>query len=180
MDRVFHVKQTISRDNVVAEFVRLCVAWNKTHRIIGGDPLRLLEQSEEAWINLLDVRKGFTHFVDVGAGSGVAGVPLLWIDSSAQIAFVEPDAKKASFLLEFGRSLSVLGRIKVVADRVEIVSRETVVGLSSGATVMLFARAFSGSKSLQEVAAASEFSSDAWFCFEEKNNHFNFAPLKII
>jgi 16S rRNA G527 N7-methylase RsmG len=152
--------------------------WNSTHRILGRDIDSIVAQSEEALKNWLKDYESLPNAViDVGAGSGVGTVPLLWLNPDVKIYFIEPDVKKAAFLLSLSREPEFKSRTKVVSERVELVSRETV-GLGQNPGVLLV-RAFSGDKSLSEVVQKSQFKNDVWFNFETKNESFYYSPLKI-
>jgi 16S rRNA G527 N7-methylase RsmG len=120
--------------------------------------------------------------VDVGAGQGIVGVPALLEYPLARVCFVEPDRRKAAFLMDLKLSLGVpySARIKVVCDRIERVSRETVAREGHGPTLLL-ARAFSSSISLLEALQASEFSSCPAYAFTTTagGQKFIFEALKL-
>jgi len=176
------VKQFQTKEEVSAKFLEACKAWNKIHRIIGSNPELLLSQSESAWVETLssgDISPDC--FVDVGAGSGIAAIPLLWLKPESKVVFVELDQKKSSFLYHLVGALSEKERLFVVPAKIERVSRETIGGLVGNECLnpVFFARAFSGDIDLRTAIKKSAFSRDAWLCFEEKNQTFVFSPLKI-
>lgn len=158
-----------NRDALRGQFLENCEVWNKTHRIFGSQIASRVDESEKAlagWEGLSVSRT----VIDVGAGSGLMTLPLLWLKPEVSVVWVEPNKKKASFLSWFKLSLpgSVSSKIVVIAEALELVSRETVSTWPE--PIALVARAFSGEKTLHETVSSSAFVGLPVWVFDQKNN----------
>lgn len=149
-------------------FLRAVLAWNRVHRIIGreGDFLERVKESEEALENLIEQVGPDQGLVDIGAGSGLLGMPWVWMSPSSRICFVEPDFKKSSFLMAYIGDQKLASRASVVSKPFETVSRETIDQACPGQKVFV-ARAFAGAKDLAQVVKESAFSGEKFFLFEK-------------
>lgn len=154
--------------------------WDTTHRLVGRlSPEVLIEQSVEALNDLHpSVVSPTTLFVDVGAGSGLLGIPALNLFPSLKVLFVEPDPKKAAFLRHylFGVQKELGKRSFVQTQLMQNVSRETLEKLKD-LTPVLFARAFSGEHSLQEAVDDSVFAGRQLFVFRSDGPRHFFEKL---
>ena len=61
--------------------------------------------------------------VDIGAGSGVPGLPMRIVDPEIALTLVEAKRKRISFLLAIGRELDLSG-VKVIEGRAEVLVQE--------------------------------------------------------
>jgi 16S rRNA G527 N7-methylase RsmG len=147
-------------------YIEALERWNKKHRIIGsGRAVALIDESLAA-LSTSSLRVG-DCLVDIGAGGGVLGVPWLWMNDTNQTIFVEPNKKKAAFLIEHLAS-SQLGynkRFLVISEKFEQVPRQNISAFVKRRSV-LASRAFSGTRALAEVIELSEFKGEEFFVFE--------------
>ena len=60
---------------------------------------------------------------DLGSGAGFPGLPLKIVRPAANVALIEPQNKKATFLKEVIRALKLTG-VHVIAERAETLARE--------------------------------------------------------
>jgi 16S rRNA G527 N7-methylase RsmG len=148
-------------------FLSSVLAWNKIHRIIGreGDFASRIKESEQALKGLIASQSNTLHLVDIGAGSGLLGFPWLWLRDSSKLVLVEPDMKKAAFLLSFVAQEGLATRVLVLSSPFELVSRETIDVFAPAPRVFV-ARAFAGSKSYLQVIQESRFASEKFFTFD--------------
>ena len=160
---MFHVKQ------LREDYIRQVKAWDRVHRLIGRERFEsLLGESEEA---LQSLDPTLTTLVDIGAGSGVLGAPWLWLggsEASRKLVFVEPDPKKAAFLVTWQASLPNTFReqVLVLGQRFENVPRETIDRFAQDRRVFV-ARAFAGDCSFVEACRNSRFAEENFFTFEK-------------
>jgi hypothetical protein len=159
--------------------------WDKSHRLIGAiSPSLLVDQSLEAFKDsFLDSPN--TSFVDVGAGSGIVGIPLLLTFNHLKVVFVEPDLKKSSFMLSFlsGTQLIKSKRALVISDLLQNVSCETLEKFFETNQITLLTRAFSGPKSLNDAYKDSSLSKYPLYDFNKqltplKSEKFTFSLLQ--
>jgi 16S rRNA G527 N7-methylase RsmG len=168
---MFHVKQNSIKELYISELR----AWNRTHRLTGSNDIDLLySESLQALKSLPSEPSGL---IDIGAGSGILGVPALLLPSQPKVCFVEPDIKKASFLLQLKSKVRAIdpviaNNMTIVIKEIQDVSRETIEQLFSGPFIMV-ARAFSGQYSLKDAVAKSELRNlDVFFFAPTHNNKF--------
>ena len=149
-------------------FAAQITAWDKIHRLVGrSDPRELIAQSVEALQGLNpDTLKGPKLLVDVGAGSGLVGIPALNMFHDLQVLFVEPDSKKTAFLRNYlyGVQKELAPRCSVGTQLLQDVSRETNQSQALLEPV-LFARAFSGEISLADAVQNSVFAGHQLFVY---------------
>ncbi len=155
----FHVKQSD-----ILDYAQAISEWDAKHRIVGKtDPRILIEQSIEALNNA--GLKAPLCVVDIGAGSGLVGIPWLYANENNKAIFVEPDKKKCAFLHYYlSARLRLAGRYMVLSQIIQSVSRETVDTFSSGQCVFL-SRAFSGDETLEDSLAASSLRGEKFYVF---------------
>jgi len=155
---LFHVKQ------LRESYLNSVLAWNKIHRIIGRehDFATRIKESEHALSTLLPATP---HIVDIGAGSGLLGIPWLWLQEQGNVVLVEPDAKKSSFLLQFVAQNGLSERLSILPQTFETVSRETLDRLCPPPRAFV-TRAFAGFKDFDQVKGESAFSKEDFFVFE--------------
>ncbi len=170
------------RAKLVECYLSLANQWNKKHRLFGSDISARLSESEKALKTWPPLAHGEV-FVDVGAGAGVLGFPLLWLNPASVCVFVESDQKKASFLMALKTAIGVdyKERFFIVPKRLEDVSRETVLGFGfepSGAT--LFARAFSGPRNIEDSVRDSVFREAPLWVFTKKNSQYQLSQLHFL
>lgn len=155
-------------------FVQAVEAWDRSHRIVGKESAQLLvDQSVEALEAFFIAHpKSYNCLLDIGAGSGLVGFPALFINDAIKVVFVEPDLKKAAFVVSFLSTLEANFRLRarVCAQNVEDVSRETVLNFSKVGRIAHLARAFSGPMSLTESIKASKLSDCPVFQFKVDEN----------
>ncbi len=103
------------------DYLALLERWNRTYNLTAiRDPREMLVK------HLLDslamarfVESG--RLADLGTGPGLPGIPLAIARPGLQVALVESNGKKARFLREAVRSLS-LGNARVIESRAEAVA----------------------------------------------------------
>ena len=158
----------------VEEYSTAIAQWDQKHRIVGKTaPATLVEQSLEAIEHYLASAHP-SCLVDVGAGSGLLGVPWLYCDPGHLAVFVEPDPKKTAFLhLYLSAKADFKGRYLVLGQKVEDVSRETLERFAEGG-YSLVARAFSGPLSFGDAIGASELKNDLIYIFSPGPNGHQF------
>ncbi|MCQ0969327.1 16S rRNA (guanine(527)-N(7))-methyltransferase RsmG (plasmid) [Paracoccus sp. TK19116] len=78
------------------------------------------------------------HWVDLGSGGGLPGIVLsiLWQDLGVRLTLVESDRRKAAFLRQMIRELS-LSRVRVLAERIESVDPLAADNISARALASL-------------------------------------------
>ena len=87
--------------------------------------------------------------VDIGAGSGVPGLPMRIVDSGIALTLVEAKRKRASFLLTVSRELDLSG-VRVIEGRAETLVQEDPM-LAEGFDVVV-ARAVGPARDLFPLA----------------------------
>ena len=96
------------------------------HGLIGpNDRDRAGEHVDDA-LSVLPVIAGLPHgtIIDVGTGAGLPGIPLGVELAESQVALVETNGKKATFLRECVEALGIEARFSVLWQRVEQVARD--------------------------------------------------------
>jgi len=168
---MFHVKQSSIKELYLSELR----AWNRIHRLTGSNDLDLLySESKES---LKSIQPTPTGWVDIGAGSGILTAPAL-IENRARTVFVEPDIKKAAFLIHFKTLLrkvdsDLADNMMILGKKIQDVSRETLDQFFQGAPYTLAARAFSGIMDLKDAVAQSEMKNfDVFFFTQSQPNKF--------
>jgi 16S rRNA G527 N7-methylase RsmG len=164
----------------INEYANQITAWDKVHRLVGkSKPQRLIEESLEA-LNSLDpeVLSGPKLMLDVGAGSGILGIPAMQLFHVLHVLFVEPDPKKAAFIRNYVSNVQpkLQKRCWIATQRLEDVSRETVEKCGDLEPVLL-ARAFSGDVALEEAAQNSIFAGRHLFAFRSEGARHFFEKL---
>ncbi len=143
-------------------------AWDKKHRIVGKSSveelifqsLASLESKES------DIPPKTKILVDIGAGSGILGVPWLSMNKEHRSVFVEPDPKKSSFLRFYLSSEPELkNRWLVIGEKLEDVSRETLLQFTGDNSLLCASRAFSGSRTLEDCIKDSELCREIFCVF---------------
>jgi len=105
-------------DDVVA-FGRLLLQWAKVINLTGASSLEVLVRRHfPDSLAAAKVLPPGIKFVDVGAGGGLPGIPLLLMRPDLEATLVEPTAKRVAFLRTAIREAGVQGRAQVVAGRV--------------------------------------------------------------
>jgi 16S rRNA G527 N7-methylase RsmG len=163
------VKQKEIKDCYISELK----AWNRVHRITGSNDIDLLYS--ESIEGLKTLPKEVRGLVDVGAGSGILGFPAIIDSGLSRVLFVEPDIKKASFLIHMKTKIrsidsSMADSMVVLAKDIQSVSRETIDQFFVGCPYVLAARAFSGSCSLKDAVAKSPMQNIDVFFFHSTHN----------
>ena len=108
-----------------AKYLNLLIKWQKIHRLVGS--------SEPRWIvdrifldSLLFLRvlpSGAREILDVGSGAGVPGIPLKLVVPELRLTMVEARQRRASFLSNAVRELS-LRDVRIIPQRLETIVRE--------------------------------------------------------
>ena len=152
------------------------------HLVGAGTGVELLwGQSLEA-LDSLGLGSFDGTLVDIGAGQGILGAAALEMFESAKVLLVEPDRRKAAFLIDLKIHLpaALSARLFVEPNRIETVSRETITRACPTGPRVLLARAFSSNRSLKSAIEDSVFSADPAFEFvyNEQQQKFVFRPLK--
>lgn len=158
----------------VLQYAESIAAWDKKHRIVGKTPPELLiRESLDAISHFSDFEANAT-LVDLGAGSGLLGIPWLYSHLESSAVFIEPDKKKTAFLHYYLSSFNHLkGRYQVLSAKIQNVSRETVCPFNRRGRFVV-ARAFSGEESLSDAIEASEFKNESLYVFSSSPSGHRF------
>ena len=132
-------------------YLDVFLRWNRVHRMTAlGSPaeiVRGLFLDSLLFLSALPPRP--LRVVDIGAGSGVPGLPLRLVDPGISLTLVEAKRKRVSFLLAACRELSLLD-VSVVEGRAEdLVGAESDLAEGFDAVV---ARAVGSEKRLFSLA----------------------------
>ncbi len=153
-------------------------AWDKKIRLVGKTPIEQLYNESLKALRTLETKAKV--LVDVGAGNGILGFPWLELSPEHKCIFLEPDPKKAAFILDFAsrshNGLSVADRSMVLCQKLENVPRETILKYSAN-SFCLATRAFSGAIGLKEAFAKSELKDQEFFVFDLVNGRACFRKL---
>jgi 16S rRNA (guanine527-N7)-methyltransferase len=133
------------------KYLDVFVRWNRVHRMTAlGSPaeiIRGLFLDSLLFLSVLPPRP--LSVVDIGAGSGVPGLPLRLVDPGISLTLIEAKRKRVSFLLAACRELS-LPDVSVMEGRAE-----DLVGVDSalvGGFDAVVARAVGSEKRLFPLA----------------------------
>lgn len=152
------------------DYAEAVVSWDKTHRIVGKTPINTLIKESLCALRGMQAPRP-SALIDVGAGAGIVGIPWLSMDREHRSVFVESDQKKTAFLRYYLSSQKELcGRWLVLGDRLEKVSRETIVSFLGDENFFSVARAFSGSRTLGECLKDSELCRDKFYIFTQDDS----------
>jgi 16S rRNA G527 N7-methylase RsmG len=146
-------------------YLKLIASWNKTHNLIGKHSAELLYKESLQALSTCEEIREYECLVDIGAGSGIMGMPWVLSEGSRKRAiFIEPDKKSASFLLLMKASLPpIANKILILDSRLENVRRETLKDFSS--SFFCVSRAFSPSEKLNDLYLSSELRDDPLFVY---------------
>jgi len=169
------------------KYIQALAVWNRVHRIVGAKDRSIEQLVRESEESLRGLRSPLPRtLLDVGAGSGILGIPWLWIGpAQSRTGLIEPDLKKSSFLIHFRSTLEdgLKERILVIPNKLQDVPRETVDRFAEAGDRLFVARAFSGQVDLTEAINASSFSSECFLSFCERkqgnSNSFVLEPVTI-
>jgi 16S rRNA (guanine527-N7)-methyltransferase len=107
-------------------YLDLFTRWNQVHRMTALDSpaeiARGLFLDSLLFLRVLPTTRPI-KVVDIGAGSGVPGLPMRIVDPEIALTLVEAKRKRASFLLAVGRELDLSG-VKVIEGRAEALVQE--------------------------------------------------------
>jgi 16S rRNA (guanine527-N7)-methyltransferase len=107
-------------------YLDLFTRWNQVHRMTAlrspAEIVRGLFLDSLLFLPVLPASRPI-KVVDIGAGSGVPGLPMRIVDPEIELTLVEAKRKRASFLLAVGRELG-LSSVKVIEGRAEALVQE--------------------------------------------------------
>lgn len=166
---LFHVKQAD-----IKKFSAAISEWDSKHRIVGKTPPEtLINESLTALRSASFVEEGIA-VVDVGAGSGIVGIPWLYMSERNRAIFVEPDKKKCAFLRYYlSGDKRIAPRGLVIDQTIQKVSRETLESFSAGNFVLL-SRAFSGAVDLGAAMGDSCLKDEKYYVFSSSPSGHKF------
>ena len=105
-----------------SHYLELLMEWNRVHRLTGlgsrDDIIRRLFRDSLLFLPLIPDRP--LSLLDIGAGSGVPGVPLRIVEPGISLSLIESRRKPVSFLLALKRELG-LPDIRVIHGRAETI-----------------------------------------------------------
>jgi 16S rRNA (guanine527-N7)-methyltransferase len=109
----------------IQQYMRLLLTWNEKVNLTAiRDPLEILYRHFcESMYAGVAVPLEKCRLADVGSGGGFPGVPLKILRPEIEISLVESNAKKATFLAEVVRDLSLTG-VRVLVSRYEELGEE--------------------------------------------------------
>ena len=118
-------------------YAEILLTWNRVHRMVG--PSTLAGIASDLIVDSLLFRpllpSGTIRVLDLGAGAGLPGIPLLITTPEMTVVLLEARRKRVSFLLTAIRELG-LARADVVHDRAER-ALATRAGLAAAFDVVL-------------------------------------------
>jgi len=117
---IYGVRASFGLCTQIREYIALLLAWN---RQISLTAIRNAEEIVrfhfgESFFARKAVPVENGRLADVGSGAGFPGVPLALACSSLDLTLIEPNQKKATFLLEVVRALA-LQNVRVLRRRIE-------------------------------------------------------------
>lgn len=102
-------------------YLGLLDRWNRTYNLTAiRDPREMVSKHLLDSLAMHAHLDGVAHLGDLGTGPGLPGIPLAIVRPQLQVALVESNGKKARFMREALRQLS-LGNARVVESRIEAV-----------------------------------------------------------
>src|ERR1700681_67923 len=109
----------------IQEYIRLLLVWNEKVNLTAiRDPLEILYRHFcESMFATKTVDLGQCRLADIGTGAGFPGLALKILLPDSQIALVESNIKKATFLAEVVRALGITGA-NVMVSRYEELGEE--------------------------------------------------------
>lgn len=133
-------------------YLDLFAKWNRVHRMTALDSpaeiVRGLFLDSLLFLRLLPARP--ISLLDIGAGSGIPGLPLRLVDDRITLTLVESKRKRVSFLLAACRELA-LPNVRVLEGRSEdLIGRDPVLAEGFDAVVT---RAVGGDASIAAIGA---------------------------
>src|ERR1700680_3537861 len=121
------LKIDVNTDQVaqIQEYIRLLLVWNEKVNLTAiRDPLEILYRHFcESMFATKTVDLGQCRLADIGTGAGFPGLALKILLPDSQIALVESNIKKATFLAEVVRALGITGA-NVMVSRYEELGEE--------------------------------------------------------
>ena len=133
-------------------YLDLFVKWNRVHRMTAlespAEIVRGLFLDSLLFLRLLPARP--ISLVDIGAGSGIPGLPLRLVDDRITLTLVESKRKRISFLLAVCRELA-LPDVRVLEGRAEDLIEQDP-GLAEGFDAVV-TRAVGGEASISAIGA---------------------------
>lgn len=104
----------------LAVYLELIEHWNKRINLtaIRDRPTAIVRHLVEAVLVRSTLAGAGPHIVDAGSGAGVPGIPMAIVDKDREIALVEANGKKATFLHEVVDRLE-LRHVRVVQGQLE-------------------------------------------------------------
>ena len=107
-------------------YLDLFTRWNQVHRMTAlrspAEIVRGLFLDSLLFLPVLPASRPIKA-VDIGAGSGVPGLPMRIVDPEIALTLVEAKRKRVSFLLAVGRELGLSG-VKLIEGRAEALVQE--------------------------------------------------------
>lgn len=118
----FGVIATEAQARQVSDYVSLLLHWNRRINLTSiTDPDQILSRHLGESLfggGAAGIKSG--KLLDVGSGAGFPALPIALFSPNIHATLLEPNIKKAAFLSEAGRVLSLTSRIKIVRSRLEI------------------------------------------------------------
>lgn len=121
-----------------ARYLDLLIQWNRAQRLTGlrsaADITRQLFRDSLLFLPQLPARP--LTLVDIGAGSGIPGVPLRIVDPGISLTLIESKRKRVSFLSALKRELS-LDDVRILEGRAEdlITQTSNLIGIFDSAVL---------------------------------------------
>jgi len=108
-----------------SRYLDLLLVWNRTHRMTAlSSPVeigRVLFQDSLLLLPLLP--GGGIKVVDIGAGTGIPGIPLRIVEPRIQLTLIEAKRKRVSFLSALKRELA-LADLEILEGRAEEIIKQ--------------------------------------------------------
>lgn len=105
----------------ICEYLSLLLHWNRRVNLTSlTDPGQILARHfGESLFGAKAAAIGSGDLLDVGSGAGFPALPIALFRSNIRETLLEPNVKKAAFLSEASRVLSLAPRVKVLRSRLE-------------------------------------------------------------
>ncbi|MCL5288581.1 MAG: 16S rRNA (guanine(527)-N(7))-methyltransferase RsmG [Acidobacteria bacterium] len=116
----FGVAPTLELAKAIRTYMELLLRWNRKVSLTSiTEPREILQRhfGESMFAaHAIPIERG--RLVDVGSGAGFPGLALKMISPSLEVTLIEPNVKKAAFLAEVVRALS-LSSVRIMNERTD-------------------------------------------------------------
>lgn len=105
--------------NLLIDYLELMMKWNKAFNLSAiRDPLEAVDKHLVDSLSMVPLIEQGKHYLDIGAGAGLPGIPLSIVVPEARFTMVDSNGKKTRFIQQAIMTLS-LGNANVINSRIE-------------------------------------------------------------